>query len=104
MQQRERRLTERLSRFFRGRANHVAAQIAPQLGEKTTAADTLRKAPDDISTARTAAILAQIDLGADWQIELLDGTAEDLAAVFEDGARQALPLPVDAAGDVLIVQ
>jgi hypothetical protein len=54
--------------------------------------DELRKAPDDISPARAAAILAQINLGDDWKIELLDGTSEDLAAVFEDGARQALPL------------
>jgi hypothetical protein len=50
------------------------------------------KAPDDMSSARAAAILAQINLGDDWKIELHDGTAEDLAAVFEDGARQALPL------------
>jgi len=67
----------------------VSAQIARRLG--------LHKAPDDIGPARAAAILAQLDLG-DWEI-LIDPTAEDLAAVFEDGEVRGLKILELADGE-----
>jgi SPP1 gp7 family putative phage head morphogenesis protein len=82
MQRAERSLRARLRGFFRGQARLVAGQIARALG--------LHKAGEDGAPERAVLILHTIELG-DWSV-LIGPTAEELAALYADGVRRALPL------------
>lgn len=52
---------------------------------------------DQIAAGQAAAVLQTIDLG-DWSV-LLDPTADDLASIFTDAAKRAMPLVGFASGN-----